>query len=67
MNLNVLFRSHVVRQGKAATTEESRDLSALDVGGEVDLLGQLRDVHLEPLLDRVEGLGVRLVGHKGDG
>ena len=42
-------------------------LSALDVAGEIDLVGQLRDVHLEALLHLVEGLGVRLVRHEGDG
>ena len=40
--------------------------SSLNVGGEIDLVGQLRDVHLEPLLHLVQGLGVRLVADKGD-
>ena len=44
-----------------------RRLSALDVAGQIDLVGQLRDVHLEALLHLVEGLGVRLVRHEGDG
>jgi hypothetical protein len=43
------------------------NLTALDVGGEVDLLGQLCDVHLEPLLHLVQDLGVRLLRHESDG
>ena len=42
-------------------------LASLDVGREVDLVGQLGDVHLEPLLHLVQDLGVRLLGHEGDG
>ena len=42
-------------------------LSPLDVAGEVDLVGQLSDVHLEPLLHLVQGLRVRLVTNEGDG
>ena len=42
-------------------------LAALDVGGEVNLVGQLADVDLEPVLHLVEGLGVGLVRHEGDG
>ena len=42
-------------------------LAALDVRGEIDLVGQLGDVHLEPVLDVVQGLGVGLVRHKGNG
>ena len=38
-----------------------------DVAKEIDLVRQLRDVHLEALLHIVEGLGVRLVRHQGDG
>ena len=41
--------------------------ASLDVGGEVDLVGQLGDVHLEPVLDLVEDLGVGLVRHERDG
>ncbi len=43
------------------------NLTALDVGGEVNLLGQLCDVHLEPLLHLVQDLGVRLLRHESDG
>ncbi len=42
-------------------------LTALDVGGEVDLLGQLCDVHFEPLLHLVQDLGVGLLRHESDG
>ena len=42
-------------------------LAALDVGREVDLVGQFADVHLEPVLHLVERLGVGLVRHEGDG
>merc|ERR1719237_716083 len=42
-------------------------LAPLDVRGEVDLVGQLADVDLEPVLDLVERLGVGLVRHEGDG
>ena len=41
-------------------------LSPLDVAGEVDLVGQLGDVHLEPLLHLVQSLRVRLVTYEGD-
>jgi hypothetical protein len=43
------------------------NLTALDVGGEVNLLRQLCDVHLEPLLHLVQDLGVRLLRHESDG
>jgi hypothetical protein len=43
------------------------NLTALDVGGEVNLLWQLCDVHLEPLLHLVQDLGVRLLRHESDG
>merc|ERR1719264_2520225 len=42
-------------------------LSPLNVRGEVNLVGRLRDVHLDPLLHLVQGLRVRLVTDKGDG
>ena len=42
-------------------------LAPLDVRGEVDLVGQLGDVHLEPLLHLVQSLRVRLVTYEGDG
>ena len=42
-------------------------LSPLDVAGEVDLVGQLGDVHLEPLLHLVQSLRVRLVTYERDG
>ena len=42
-------------------------LSSLNVGGEIDLVGQLRDVHLEPLLDLIQRLGIRLVTDEGNG
>ena len=41
-------------------------LSSLDVGGEIDLVWELGDVDLEPLLHVVQGLRVRLVGNEGD-
>ena len=41
--------------------------TSLDVGREIDLVRQLRDVDLEPVLDLVEDLGVGLVGDEGDG
>ena len=42
-------------------------LSALDITAEIDLVRQLRDVHLESVLDLVEDLGVSLVTDEGDG
>ena len=42
-------------------------LATLDVGGEVDLVGQLRDVDLEAVLYLVQDLGVALVRDEGDG
>ena len=42
-------------------------LTSLDVGGEVDLVGQLGDVDLEAVLDLVQDLGVGLVGDEGHG
>ena len=42
-------------------------LATLDVGGEVDLVGELRDVDLEAVLDLVQDLGVALVRDEGDG
>jgi len=44
-----------------------RLLTPLDVGREVDLFRQFRDVHLKPILDLVQNLGVALVRHKRDG
>lgn len=38
----------------------------LTVGGDVDLVGQLADVHLEAVLDVVERAGVAFVGHERD-
>ena len=52
------------RQGHTLTI--AAYLSSLDVGGEIDLVRQLRDVHLEPLLHLVQGLGVGLVADEGD-
>ena len=52
------------RQGQTLTI--AAYLSSLDVGGEIDLVRQLRDVHLEPLLHLVQGLGIRLVADEGD-
>ena len=52
------------RQGHTLTI--AAYLSSLDVGGEIDLVGQLRDVHLKPLLHLVQGLRVRLVADEGD-
>jgi hypothetical protein len=42
-------------------------LTSFNVGGEVDLGGQLRDVDVEAVLDRVESLGVGLVADERDG
>ena len=41
--------------------------AALDVAAEIYLVRQLGDVHLEPVLDLVEDLGVSLVADEGDG
>merc|ERR1719373_352982 len=43
------------------------NLSAFNVGRQIDLVGKFGDVDLEPLLDLVQNLGVRLVGNKCDG
>ena len=40
-------------------------LTSLNVAAEVDLVRQLSDVHLEPLLHVVKNLGVGFVGHEG--
>merc|ERR1719245_1288983 len=42
-------------------------LRSLDVTAEVNLVRQLRDVDLEPVLDLVQDLGVALVADEGDG
>ncbi len=42
-------------------------LSTLDIRGEVDFFRQFRDIHLESLLDRVQGLRVCLVRDECDG
>ena len=42
-------------------------LAALNVAAEVNLVGQLSDVHLESVLDLVENLSVGLVTDEGDG
>ena len=47
--------------------DENHTSAAFNIGGEVDLVGELCDVHLEPLLHLVQNLGVRLLGHQGDG
>ena len=39
----------------------------LTVGGDVDLVGELRHIDLKAVLHVVQGLGVRLVWHKCDG
>ena len=41
-------------------------LQGLTIGGDVDLVGELRHVDLKAVLHIVEGLGVSLVRHKGD-
>ena len=41
--------------------------ASLDVRRQINLVGQLGDVHLEPVLDLVQDLGVGLVGDEGDG
>ena len=55
------------REGGTLEKPGGVHLSPLDVAGEVDLVGQLGDVHLEPLLHLVQGLRVRLVTNEGDG
>ena len=42
-------------------------LSTLNITAEVNLVWQLGDVDLEPVLDLVEDLGVSLVADEGDG
>ena len=42
-------------------------LATLNVTAQVDLIWELRDVHLESVLDLVEDLGIALVRHEGDG
>ena len=42
-------------------------LATLDVAAEVNLVGQLCDVHLKSVLDLVEDLGVSLITDEGDG
>ena len=46
--------------------DDIESLSALNVATEVDLVRQLRDVDLEPLLHLVQCLGISLVRHEGD-
>ena len=57
---------HEMPERREHTLTIAAYLSSLDVGGEIDLIGQLRDVHLEPLLHLVQGLRVGLVADKGD-
>merc|ERR1712203_775251 len=56
-------------RGSRDTLEASKlhDSSPLNVRGEIDLVRQLRDVHLKPLLHLIQGLSVRLVADEGDG
>ena len=42
-------------------------LATFNVTAQVDLVGQLRDVHFESVLDLVEDLGISLVRYEGDG
>ena len=42
-------------------------LAAFNVTAQVDLVWELRDVHLEPVLDLVEDLGVSFIADEGDG
>ena len=42
-------------------------LSSLNVTAQINLIRQLSDVDLEPILNLVENLGVTLITHKGDG
>ena len=42
-------------------------VGALTVGGDVDLIWKLTDVHLEAVLHIVQDAGVALVRHKRDG
>lgn len=39
----------------------------LTVRGDVNLIRQLSDVHLEAFLDVIQDLGIILIRHKGDG
>merc|ERR1719273_1574075 len=52
---------------KSFFLDSSCPLATLNVTAQVDLIWELRDVHLEPVLDLVEDLCIALVGHKGDG
>ena len=42
-------------------------LATLNVTAQVDLIWELRDVHLESVLDLVQDLCIALVRHEGDG
>ena len=42
-------------------------LTPFNVAAEIDLVRQLSDVHLEPILDLVEDLGVSFIADEGDG
>ena len=42
-------------------------LTPFNVAAEIDLVRQLSDVHLEPVLDLVEDLGVSFIADEGDG
>ena len=45
----------------------SHILSSLNVAAEVNLVRQLCDVNLEPVLNLIENLGISLITDKGDG
>merc|ERR1719273_1044003 len=52
---------------KSFFLDSSCPLATLNVTAQVDLIWELRDVHLEPVLDLVEDFCIALVRHKGDG
>lgn len=56
------------REGKDYISFDSiwRPQKVLTVGGDVDVGGHLGDVHIEPILHRVQHLRIVLVAHKGD-
>ncbi len=42
-------------------------LAPLDVGGQINLIRELRYINLKSILDLIQNLGVGLVGNEGDG
>lgn len=52
--------------GISITIAKAATVGALTVGGDVDLIWKLTDVHLEAVLHIVQGAGVTFVRHKSD-